>query len=343
MRKPLIKNLTNRAFPLVFSVVVLLSFSSCTGGNPTTPKVQSSFLLDTAISITYYQSDDASAVSKAMNYCGDLEMIYSRKKEGAELYQVNEKAGEKVEISKDLYNLLSLAKEMSESTNGAFDFTLGRVSDLYQFTSDSPSVPDEETLSEVCSHSGYEKVSLWREDGKFYVQVSDNQILLDLGGIAKGYIADELKTYLTTRGVKYGIINLGGNIVLIGEKPTQSFLGQYTKFSHYIVGIQYPEKNSSQSIQSLELANTSCVTAGVYQRSFEQNGILYHHILNPETGKPTDTDLLSVTIVGEESAICDALSTTCMVLGIDAAKAYLTQYYPSYKVYFINSSYKVIQ
>ena len=131
--------------------------------------------------------------------------------------------------------------------------------------------------------------------------------MLDLGAIAKGYIADKLKEYLVENGVEHALINLGGNILIIGDKPDGS---------KYNIGIQKPFDQTGQPITSVKVSDTSLVTTGIYERCFEKDDTLYHHILDPATGYPCQNNLYSVTIVTKSSVMADALSTTCFLLGL---------------------------
>ena len=131
---------------------------------------------------------------------------------------------------------------------------------------------------------------------------------LDLGAIAKGYIADRMKDFLVSKGVKSAIINLGGNVLCIGESP---------EGRPFQVGIQKPFSERGESLLSLEITDQSVVSSGIYERYFEKDGVLYHHILNPKTGYPYENDLLSVSIISDRSVDGDGLSTTCFSLGLE--------------------------
>lgn len=131
---------------------------------------------------------------------------------------------------------------------------------------------------------------------------------IDLGAIAKGYIADQVKTYLKKQGIKHAIINLGGNVDVIGTKPDGS---------KYNIGIQKPFDESGEAITSVQLKDQTVVTSGIYERYFKKNGKLYHHILDPRTGYPCENNLYSVSIITDSSTKADALSTTCFLLGYE--------------------------
>jgi len=140
------------------------------------------------------------------------------------------------------------------------------------------------------------------------IQISNENTMLDVGGIAKGYVADKLKEYLVEHGVKNAIIDLGGNVLLIGSKPDNSYFN---------IGIAKPFAENSDTIAIVRTNDKSIVTSGNYQRYFYKEDKLYHHILNPQTGYPVDNELTSVTIISDKSIDGDALSTSCFVLGIE--------------------------
>ncbi|MCD8105306.1 MAG: FAD:protein FMN transferase [Lachnospiraceae bacterium] len=171
-------------------------------------------------------------------------------------------------------------------------------------TSDTSLIPSEEEIAEALSHINYQTISV---DGTT-VTLSDPDAEIDLGGIAKGYIADQLEDYLTSCGIESALINLGGNVQTVGTKPDGS---------SWRIGIQKPFGGSSDIIAVIECTGESVVTSGTYERYFEVDGKIYHHILDPKTGYPTDNGLTSVTIFADSSTQCDALSTTCFVLGLE--------------------------
>ena len=148
------------------------------------------------------------------------------------------------------------------------------------------------------------------------VQLTDPYTQIDLGAIAKGYIADRIKDYLEEQGVKHATINLGGNIQTIGTKPDGS---------DYNIGIQKPFDETGEPITSVKIKDKSIVTTGIYQRYFEQDGTLYHHVLDPRTGMPCDTDLYSVSIITDSSLTADAMSTVCCLMGYQESMNVISQ------------------
>ena len=172
------------------------------------------------------------------------------------------------------------------------------------------------------SHVGWEKIII--DGNSRTVSLSDTEAIIDLGAIAKGYIADALAEHIRGRGVESAIIDLGGNIVCLGSKPDGS---------EYKVGIQFPYKDRGELITTVSLSDMSVVTSGVYQRWFEHDGDLVHHILDPETGRSIDNGLISVSIIGAESLHCDALSTTVFAMGLEEGMELINSLNDTYAIF----------
>ena len=287
----------------VFALFILL-LTGCGGVFPQkmTKQSETAFLLDTVISVTYYDEADADAVKAAMSLCRDYELIFSRTDPASELYRLNDNGS--MAVSGDLLTVLRTALDYCALTDGVFDITMGGVSALYGFSTDHPSAPDDAALAGVLPHVGYEKL---RIDGST-VTLGDPEAVIDLGAVAKGYIADRMKEYLLENGVEHAIIDLGGNVLCLGTKPDGS---------DYRIGIRDPLADAATPIATVAVNGGSVVTSGVYERSFTQDGITYHHILDPKTGRSVRNGLLSVSILGAESMRCDALSTVCFALGVE--------------------------
>ena len=297
-------------FLLVFTASFLLAFclTACAFFNEKKSEkfTETAFLLDTVVSVTVYSESDASVLPQCLEECSRYEKIFSRTDPESELYALN--ASGTLEVSEELLELIETALYYCELSGGRFDISMGGVSALYNFSSESPSLPDAEILEEALSHTGYEKISV---EGNT-VSLGDPEAVIDLGAIAKGYIADRLAMLLRYSGVESAIIDLGGNILCLGSKPDGS---------NFKVGIQYPYRDSDKIITAASLSDMSVVTSGVYQRYFESNGVTYHHLLDPDTGKSIDNGLLSVSIISSRSTDCDALSTTVFSMGLEDGMA----------------------
>ncbi len=286
---------------LLFSSIFILSGCSLRSAEPIT---RTGFYFDTIISVTVYSEADAACIDGAFALCGEYEARFSRTISTSEISRLNA-AGVLKNPDASTVDILETALTYSEMTNGAFDVSVAPLSVLWNFTGTNPSVPAAADISAARSLVDYHHISVTPD-----AITLQSGAQIDLGGIAKGYIADQLKTYFLEHGVKNGIINLGGNTLTFGEKPDGSA---------YKVAIQRPFAESGNTIAFLETRDCSVVTSGCYERYFETDGTLYHHILDPATGYPVQNDLYSVTILSDSSAAGDALSTACYVLGKENA------------------------
>lgn len=295
----------HRQLAILGTASLLLGLTGCSGSSANTDPISyTGTALDTVISIKIYDSQDNDLLTKCQKICDDYEARLSRTREGSEIWQINHAEGAYTEVSDDTLKLIQEGLHYSELSDGAFDITIGTVTELWDFKSDDPQVPDASVLAEAVTHVDYHNVEI---DGNL-VRLSDPESKIDLGAIAKGFIADKLKEYLKSEGVEHALIDLGGNVLAIGDKPDGS---------SFLIGIQKPFDDRGELIASIELNNQAAVTSGTYQRCFEKDGDFYHHILQPSDGMPCNNGLNSVTILTDSSLTADALSTTTFLLGPD--------------------------
>ena len=295
-------------FILSISLIFCLSGCGSEKGDPNEKKTVQGFFLDTVVELTVYGNVKQNVLDDCLQLCAKYELVFSRTDPQSELYALNKNGGGKV--GDELRDVLSTALSYCEASGGRFDITLGAVSDMYGFSSDFPSLPPADAIAEAMTHVGYEKISL---DGST-VTFADPETVIDLGAIAKGYIADRMKDFLISKGVKNAMINLGGNVLCVGEKPDGS---------DFRIGVKMPVYGSEDIIQVINLKDMSVVTSGVYERCFIENGVSYHHILDSGTGYSIRNGLASVTIVSPKSVDGDALSTTVFALGLENGMHYV--------------------
>lgn len=262
------------------------------------------FFFDTVVSLTVNGTDDDSVLDECFTLMENYEAMLSRTRENSDVWKINHSSGKPVTVSDETASLISLAMKYSELSDGAFDITIAPYVELWDFKESPGTVPSEADLSEAGSHVG---ISFLQLDGNT-VTLSDAEAAVDLGAIAKGYIADRVKEFLTSQGVESALINLGGNVLTIGNRSSSS---------PWNIGIRDPLGDSDDIITSIRISGKSVVTSGTYERYFEKDGVRYHHILDPETGLPVQNELESVTILSDSSAEGDALSTSCFVLGLE--------------------------
>lgn len=256
--------------------------------------------LDTVIKISLYNTDDTALIDACFQKIREYEALFSRTIENSDISRLNNAAGEWVTVSEETAALLTEAVCYGELSNGAFDITIASLMDCWDFKSDKSVPPSKDELSKKLSLVNYKGISVKNKQAK----LSNPNASVDLGGIAKGYIADQLVVFLKENGISDALIDLGGNIYALGSKNNRPWR----------VGIRDP-KNENELSAVVETTDCSVVTSGVYERGFTYNGTRYHHIIDPQTGFPVQNGLLSVTIISPNSAECDALATACFVLG----------------------------
>ncbi|MEG1848098.1 MAG: FAD:protein FMN transferase [Lachnospiraceae bacterium] len=314
------------SLPCLFLLGSLLCLNGC-AAKPE-PISKSGFYLNTIITITLYDDTDASVLDDCMSLCESYESMLSRTIPGSDVWKINHSNTAPVTVSPETADLLHTALQYCALSNGLIDITVAPLSDLWDFSSDGEKhVPDSKAIAALLPAVNYQNITL----DDCTVTVSDKDTALDLGFIAKGYIADKMQAYLLEQNVKSAIINLGGNVITIGSKP------DHTSFQ---IGIQKPFDDRNVSIATVPSIHSSVVSSGVYERYFTENGKLYHHILNPKTGYPYENTLLGVTILSHTSLEGDALSTTCFVLGLEEGLA-LIERTPDVEAMFITDDYQL--
>lgn len=269
------------------------------------PITKSSFLLDTIVTVTIYDSDDMELLEDCLNLCKEYENLFSKTIETSEISRINHRSSDTSEIilSQATKELIEKGLYYSDLSDGAFDITIEPLASLWDYKAKEPHAPDSSSIQTALTFIDYKNISLSDNTLKLY---SPNTCL-DLGGIAKGFIADKMKAFLVDRGVKSAIINLGGNILCIGGKLDGS---------PFNIGIQKPFQERNETVAAVAIKDMSVVSSGIYERYFIENDILYHHILNPKTGYPYENNLISVSIISPFSVDGDGLSTTCFALGL---------------------------
>lgn len=260
------------------------------------------FLFDTVIQISALCAPEL--MDRISERCRFFEERFSRTKEGSDIWNINQAHGAPVEVSEETARCIEASLAYSEASGGLFDISIGAVSSLWDFVEGIK--PDDDAIKEAVKHVDYRTISV---DGTT-VTLADPDAMLDLGGIAKGFITDDLVSMLREAGCKSAMLSLGGNVYVLGE----SFRGD-----DWNVGVQDPNGAANDVIASIPARNKSLVTSGLYERSFTVEDVLYHHILDPRTGYPAKTDLASASIVSDSSTDGDAYSTTLFLMGHDKA------------------------
>ena len=309
-------------------LLLLVSFLFC-GCSVERDYSEQGIYFDTLVSINIYGTKDKTVMEDCLILCEEYEKKFSRTIDTSEISKLNKSEGEWVEMSGETVELIEKAIEYSELTEGAFDITIAPLTELWHVKDNDGVLPSEELIEKAKSHIDYKFIEI---NGN-KVRLKDKKTQIDLGGIAKGYIADQLKTLMLERGVESAMINLGGNIVVIGTKKDGS---------NWNVGIQKPFADRNEVIGSVLVQNKTVVSSGIYERYFEKDSEIYHHILDPNTGYPSVSDLEAVTIIGESSAIADALSTSCVLLGSDKGME-LVESIPEVEAVFVTRDGEILE
>lgn len=264
--------------------------------------------MDTYMTLKAYGADGEEALDEAIEEIQRLDALWSVGNTESEIAKLNQKKTEKV--SKETIQLIQCAKKVSKETEGAFDITIYPLMELWGFPSQNYQVPSEAKIKEILdSNIGMDKVMVDEKNQEITLK---DEAQIDLGGIAKGYTSEQVARILKRHDIEHGVISLGGNVQAIGKKIDGS---------RWKVGIQ-PPKDDMEMIGTYEACNEAVTTSGGYERYFEEDGKAYHHILDPDTGKPSNQDLISVTAISEDGMLADCLSTTLFVMGKEKAEEY---------------------
>lgn len=310
---------------LLFLNVVLLLLVACNkenekeDENQTPPQAETTlmeepaerreFLMGTYIVLRVYDEGKEEALDDAVARIEELDKKLTSNGPGSEIDAINQAAGEKaVEVSDDVFPLIETAEKYSAIPNSGFDYTIGPITDLWRIGFDDARVPEPEEIEKALPLVNHEKVKLDLDQQTVFL--TEEGMRIDLGAIAKGYIADEVMEVLLDQGVTTAIIDLGGNVVIMGDSPTRDTGG-------FNVGVQNPDSTRGDIVGSINLKNKSIVTSGIYERYIEKEGKTYHHLMNPDTGYPFDNDLAGVTVITDHSVDGDALSTVVFGLGLE--------------------------
>ena len=274
--------------------------------------------MDTVMEVAAYGPKAEEAVQEAEGQIKALENKLSRTKADSDVSRVNHNGTTPTTgLTYGTRALLPAALKYRDATNGAFDITIAPVMDAWGFTGDQFRVPEQSELDELLKYVNSDEIQI-QEEPAYSVTLGEGQAI-DLGGIAKGYTSDWVEQTFRANGIESGKISLGGNVFVLGGKPDGS---------DWRVGIKDP-RNESGLAAILSLRDAYAITSGGYERYFEENGKTYHHIIDPATGYPADSGLLSVTVVAADNgpdwagagngAMCDAFSTALFVMGEEQA------------------------
>ncbi len=289
----------NKAKGFAAFLAAAVSLTGCNDYSDGNMKTAEFFAMDTYISISAYGEDGENALDSCRREIAALDARLSVTSPGSEIYEINQGSKEGVKLSEDAEKIIAAALEISEKTEGALDISLYPVIKEWGFTTGDYRIPDKSDINRLLKNIGYDKIIL---KDSFLAMPENFQI--DLGAAAKGYAGDKAIELLKESGAKSALVNLGGNIALLGTKPDGS---------DWSIGVQNPFGEGYACV--VKARDKAIVTSGNYQRYFEEGGRRYCHIIDPKTGCPADNGLASVTVIGGSGLICDGLSTALFVMG----------------------------
>lgn len=305
---------------LMVCLTILFTLTGCVqndGSNTPSitnnPYKRTEFLMGTVVTVKIYDENKEDVLEPVFNRIFELADHIGLNEEESEIIDINTNAGiQPVQVSADIYRLVEAGKAHSKLANGTFDISVGPLTTLWNIGFPDARKPEQVEIDRVLPLINYNQIQLNEEEQTVYLATQGME--LDLGAIAKGFITDEVKDVMIEHDVKSAIIDLGGNIYVLGKNA---------KGSDWTVGIQDPFSPRGEIVGKIKESNKSIVTSGVYERFLEVDGVKYHHILNPIDGYPYSNDVAGVSIITDKSIDGDALSTTLFSKGIQGGLDYI--------------------
>lgn len=328
-----------RKILLLFFMTIGFVFSGCTQNSEEIenismqkmeiqePVSREVFAMDTYMTVTAYGADAEDAVEESIAEIERLDKLLTATTDSGEIYAVNHSGGG--ELSSDSMYLLERSEELYEATDGAFNITIFPVMDVWGFVSDEFAVPSTEELQKKLALVDFEQLEIDQEN--CCVEMNKDGMAIDLGGIAKGYTSTQIADIFREHGVETGLINLGGNVHVVGTK---------TDGTKWKVGIQSPD-STDEYLGVLAVSDCAVITSGGYERYFEEEGITYHHIIDPETGYPANNGLISVTIISKDGTLADGLSTSLYIMGLEDAKEFWQKHSEEFDAILLTDEYEL--
>ena len=306
----------NGRYRVLFIVLTAVMLSGCSVGTKETPGQSSEitkesaeiFAMNTIMDLTVYAEHPSDILAAAKAEIYKYENLFSVNVESSDVAKLNGAGGQPVTVSPETYGLLRESVELSARTGGLFDISVFPVVRAWGFTTEQYRIPSEDERAELVKEVDCTKIQLLENN----MVSMPEQMQIDLGGIAKGYLSQRLVELFRERGVTAAVISLGGNVQTFGRKPDGK---------PFTVGVTDPS-NDSDMIGTVEVEEKAVITSGSYQRFFERDGVRYHHIMDTRTGAPAQSDLKSVTVVSDRGELADSLATALFVMGKEKAIAF---------------------
>lgn len=307
MKKSILLHLIEISLP----VIIITTLCGCDSMLQTKSSTKNGMYFDTIVSVTIYDNDTEKAeilLDESMKICEKFENLFSKNIPDSDIYKINTAANSPVEINVDTSYLLEKGLYYTQISDGKFNITIAPLTQLWDFHGEANAIPQDNEITQALSHidHGMKNHILNIDSRNNTATLSDDKSSIEIGGIAKGYIADKIYEYLADQDIAGAIINMGGDIKVLGQNQNNE---------SFTIGINDPN-NSGTPLFPIYLKNISVATSGTYERYFmDENGKKYHHILDPETGYPVNTDILQATVITTDSVDADALATICILKG----------------------------
>ncbi|WP_434305766.1 FAD:protein FMN transferase [Clostridium botulinum] len=294
---------------LLLCICLPLVFVGCDSKSEE-PVSRETYLMGTIINIKAYGKNADKAVQASVDKISDIENKMSLNISTSEINKINKNAGiAPVKVSKNTFDVVKASLIYSEKTKGSFDITVEPLVSIWGIGTDKARIPSKDEINNALKLINYKDVVINEKESTIMLKRKGQAI--DLGAIAKGYTADELKKVLLNHNVSSAFLNLGGNVYVLGNKPDKT---------PWKIGVQNPLEPRGDYLGIVSVSDKSVVTSGNYERFFERNGKRYHHIFDTNTGYPAEKGLISVSIISDKSIDGDALSTSVYTLGLDEGK-----------------------
>lgn len=294
------------------SIIVILVLSSCSKSSINLNEYieDSQYTIGTIVSIRLYGTEDEALLSECFQIIDDIDQMMSLNVENSLINQLNAlQGGTYKDVPEDMLTVINTAIQYGDLSDGGFDITMEPVIDLWGIGTEKAAIPDGSLLKEALAKVDYHQIII--DMGKGSVMLPAN-ITIDLGGIGKGFAADKVADFLREKGISKAILNLGGNVLVLGGK---------TDTTGFRVGVQDPYGQTNEYFGVVELVDQTLVTSGIYERNFSEDGVLYHHILDTTSGYPVDNNVAGISIITDKSIDADALSTILFIKGIEEGLA----------------------
>lgn len=294
---------------------------------------QTYYIYDTVVTIKVFgNTAEQKNMDDIQTMLERMDIEFSRTKENGEVYAVNQAAGkEAVVVSDETLDIVKQSIKYAEEMDGLFDPTIGPLVDLWNIGSDGAQVPPQADIDQAESLTNYKDIIV--DEAAKTVKLAKEGMVLDMGGIGKGYAADRIADYLKEQGLDSAMINLGGSsIIALGNKPNGS---------PWNIGLQDPDKDRGTQLGTIKISDEVIDASGVYERFFVQDNVRYHHILDPRTGFPSQNGLKSLTIMSPNATDADALSTGVFLMGLEEGMAYLEALPGDVEAFFITEDNKI--